>query len=406
VVGFFRSNTRKEFAPVVEDVGLMSTHFAKPAMVLLLVHSTPDGRLKGGFATWEQRVMRMETPRPDFPFDRDALRAGPYEICGSTGKAAAGRQAAAAGTLWPAGVMATYRAKWSQAGIDAVAETAKMLAPLRFPMRSPSGWLVAGTALATAVFGGIVYRDNRPNETPHRTTTEIREADRWQSPPLPVSTVPVQVPPRPAVNPVLVVPDTIPVSAVPPTKKVRPTQPASRKALVHFAAIAPKAAPEPPLPAAPDVALALPPSPEPLPGLREILPSGMPMVRDPFVRVTVDPVTNGHRSAIGRLFSGRKQPEGAFVPPGLLQEPRLEVPIAVRTRIRDTVPVTVKLYLDRTGRVQYAELLSNGTGANRDVASLAIFASRKWQFSPARQEGKAVPAEVLVRFRFGASADR
>jgi hypothetical protein len=64
------------------------------------------------------------------------------------------------------------------------------------------------------------------------------------------------------------------------------------------------------------------------------------------------------------------------------------------------------LYLDRAGAVEYAELLSKGTGSNQELASLAVFTARKLQFSPARQGEETVPAAVLVRFRFGPEANR
>jgi TonB family protein len=459
VIGFFRSNTRKEFAPVVEDLDLMAAYFSKASMVLLLVHSDSDGSLRGAFSLWRQRPIRTVTPYPDFPFDTGALQAGPYEICGPAREAAKKTRRAAeeaqrhegrdwtplrdtaAGLLrWPAGLMASYRSKRSQAPIPAVdipaAAGPKMFALLRlaqqkaahaaqshlpsvFPGHFRLEWLVAGTVLATAVLGSIVYRGNRPNDAPRSITPQLSrpaeravgEADRGQAPALPVSVaeLPTEPPPQPGAIPVLVVPSPRPSPAVRPGRKAprTRTRTASTQARVRFTPAVAKAAAAPtPLPAAPAVAQALPQAAAPLLELREPL-TPEPTVRDPFVSVTVDPVPNGHRNLMGRLFATRKVPAGpAFVPPHLLQEPSLEVPSALRAHIREAVPVTVKLYVDRTGHVQYAELLTDGTGANREVASLAIFASRKWQFAPAQQEGGAVPAEVLVRFRFGATADR
>jgi TonB family protein len=82
------------------------------------------------------------------------------------------------------------------------------------------------------------------------------------------------------------------------------------------------------------------------------------------------------------------------------------VPPELRSRIAKPVPITVKLYVDRSGSVEYAELLSNGTGDNRDLASLAVFTARRWRFSPAQEGGEAVPSQVRVQFRFGADAAR
>jgi TonB family protein len=63
--------------------------------------------------------------------------------------------------------------------------------------------------------------------------------------------------------------------------------------------------------------------------------------------------------------------------------------------------VRVKVYVDRSGKVEYAELLSDGTGSNRELASLAVFAARRWQFAPANRAGKPVEAQAVLRFRFG-----
>jgi hypothetical protein len=73
----------------------------------------------------------------------------------------------------------------------------------------------------------------------------------------------------------------------------------------------------------------------------------------------------------------------------------------LRQRAGQEVAIDVKLYVDRAGKVDFAELLSNGTGANRDLASLAVFSSRHWEFSPAHLGDETVPAEVVLRFRFG-----
>ena len=86
---------------------------------------------------------------------------------------------------------------------------------------------------------------------------------------------------------------------------------------------------------------------------------------------------------------------GRFVPPETLQP---SPPRSVR--VDRAVVINVRVYLDRSGKVDYAELLSDGTGANRDLASAAVFSARKWRFSPAKVDGKAVPAQAVLRFRF------
>jgi TonB family protein len=95
-----------------------------------------------------------------------------------------------------------------------------------------------------------------------------------------------------------------------------------------------------------------------------------------------------------------------FVPPAALREVRPEVPPNLQSRLsRDVQMVRVKVYVDRAGNVQFAELLSNGTGDNRELASLAVFAARGWQFAPASRDGKPVDAQAVLRFRFGPKAE-
>jgi hypothetical protein len=131
-------------------------------------------------------------------------------------------------------------------------------------------------------------------------------------------------------------------------------------------------------------------------------------VRDvpkPLVTFVVEPLPSGRR-LLNRLSLHKNVPgAAAFVPPRLLQQRSVEVPPELRGQIQNNVvPITVKLYLGRSGSVEYAELLSDGTGPNRDLATLAVFASRKFEFSPAQEGNEPVPAQVLVRFRFGATA--
>src|SRR5215472_633392 len=90
IVGFFRSNTRKEFALTIEDIDLMARHFPKPSMVLLLVHAAADGALRGGFSIWEQHAIRTMTPYVEFPFETSALLAGSHTICKRPREGAAG----------------------------------------------------------------------------------------------------------------------------------------------------------------------------------------------------------------------------------------------------------------------------------------------------------------------------
>jgi hypothetical protein len=77
------------------------------------------------------------------------------------------------------------------------------------------------------------------------------------------------------------------------------------------------------------------------------------------------------------------------------------VPDRLRRSLRQPLAVEVRAYVSATGNVEYAELLSDGTGRRRQFASLAVYAARQWQFVPAREGERAVPDEMILRFRFG-----
>jgi outer membrane biosynthesis protein TonB len=51
--------------------------------------------------------------------------------------------------------------------------------------------------------------------------------------------------------------------------------------------------------------------------------------------------------------------------------------------------------------VDYAELISEGTGPNRSLASQAVYAARRWEFEPAREGERKVPGQVILHYRFG-----
>jgi TonB family protein len=62
------------------------------------------------------------------------------------------------------------------------------------------------------------------------------------------------------------------------------------------------------------------------------------------------------------------------------------------------MPVDVKVYVSENGRVDFAELVSSGR--NAQLANAAVFAARRWTFTPARLDGENIPGEVILHFRF------
>jgi hypothetical protein len=77
------------------------------------------------------------------------------------------------------------------------------------------------------------------------------------------------------------------------------------------------------------------------------------------------------------------------------------VPEKLLRTLRTEVPLDVRVYISKSGKVDYAELLSDITQVNRDFASLAVFDARRWEFTPARSGKRIVPGQALLRYRFG-----
>jgi TonB family protein len=91
----------------------------------------------------------------------------------------------------------------------------------------------------------------------------------------------------------------------------------------------------------------------------------------------------------------RKDPAG-FVPPRPLSEVRPEM--SALDRQYAAADVGVRLSLNESGRVDYAEVISGG--ADRALASAALIAARQWRFVPAELDGEKVASEIILRFHF------
>jgi len=81
VVGFWRINTRKDFAATVEDTDLMAAYFSNPSQVLLLIHAPGTEPVRAGFVIWEGRRIRSLKPYVEFTFRSAALADSAPPIC-------------------------------------------------------------------------------------------------------------------------------------------------------------------------------------------------------------------------------------------------------------------------------------------------------------------------------------
>ncbi len=201
-----------------------------------------------------------------------------------------------------------------------------------------------------------------------------------------------------------------PVSELPPTQALpNPTGTASRQVSRTFAL--PSAEPNPATTA--PVSLPDPPTIQPMvvpPPDRgnELLALTVPariqgprVEADPSFRVRVEPVTDSRLAHLARNIPliGKRYRRQDYVPPAPLRNPA-PADSPRRAMARD-VNIDVKVYVNPAGKVDYSEVLSNVVEADRDLAALAMFSARRWEFVPARSGDEAVPGEVILHYQFG-----
>jgi TonB family protein len=120
-------------------------------------------------------------------------------------------------------------------------------------------------------------------------------------------------------------------------------------------------------------------------------PNSLPM---PSVRVDVEPLPP---SVLPRL-AGKSPPT---VPAKPLRRVIPTVPVAWHNRLADESVVSIRVDVGASGTVQHAELISRQTESTRPFDRLALNASRKWTFAPARYGERRVSSKAILRYHFG-----
>jgi TonB family protein len=98
---------------------------------------------------------------------------------------------------------------------------------------------------------------------------------------------------------------------------------------------------------------------------------------------------------------GEEQPKASaaeVVPGEVLNEILPDVSQKARDTIRGRVRVSVKVHVDPSGDLAGAELAS--PGPSKYFADLALQATRRWEFAPAKVAGSSVSTDWMVRFEF------
>lgn len=125
---------------------------------------------------------------------------------------------------------------------------------------------------------------------------------------------------------------------------------------------------------------------------------------DPAVRVSTEPASGSFLEHLGRNIPliGKRYRRADYVPPVPLHSPAFPDP--PQRSLAKQVGIDVKVYVNPSGTVDYAEVLSKAAQTDRDLAALAMFSARQWEFVPARTGNGAVPGTVILHFQFGPAA--
>jgi hypothetical protein len=455
VVGLFRSHTRRDFAITTEDACLMSESFTESSRVFLLIHAIADEPLKGGYAIWDGRNMRVGKPYEEFPFSSAALMSGNYDLS-QLALSTPGARPKWPGVAMPSltsvasplvAVLSLLRCPtWLRAlkssdfpvvrfsprlrgGLSRWIRQSVMRFSGTPPKQKVLQWIAAVAVLLAAIAAGLYHGPARPaaliwQTVPTNAGAGIPSAlpSIPEAPPAAILETAIPTVPAPAAveeKPLpMPPPSELPVAVAAPVAAAAPSaaKPVSRDSLLtgsrsQFVGPTPVKAVDlgklsapvrvptiPLLPDAPEVTNALAGnvdfSREP-----EVARFEAPRIPDPLVTVSVETLP-GSRRLPGKHRSGTRDQQAQYGPPTLVREAAMTIPTELRQSIRQLIAINVKLYLDRSGKVEFSELLSNGTGSNRELASMAVFSSRHCEFSPAHLGDETVPAEVVLRYRF------
>jgi len=393
VVGFFRSHTRPGLYLDQDDFAIFSSYFPDPSQVFLVVRPSADGPAVGGFFFWEDGDINRRSAYRQFPFDSQRLLAGDFPIADRPVRrlAPAPVPRAAAARIPRRAPQVHWLAVPIIAGLFLVAGL--FVSQHRAPQPAPVP--VKASAPALPEVPEVAQNPPAIPDTPQVEAPPPAAAEVAQNPPTPRDTPQVETPP-PAAAEVAQNPPATPDTAQPRppaphparAKQVRPKHlPAPAPAPVTPARIAPRKIDPPPTLVAPITQTEL----ASIPPLR-----AAPLPPPLEAEVSYTPA---HPSVFKRVLHkippfGAAESEDAFVPPTPIRKVRPPLPTDSGASLRE---VDVKVYIDDSGNVSRAQLLTKRTA----LADASLSAARQWRFAPARKRDKAVSSEMVLHFRFG-----
>jgi TonB family protein len=361
VVGYFRSQTRPGMYLDQDDFAVFSQYFPEPWQVFLLVKPAREGPAMGGFFFWENGDVNRRSPYRQFPFDCARLAEGGFPITGG--------QPATAPAPRPAPVLVPKPAA---------------RAPRKLP---PVPWVVVPVIAVLFLIAGLFVSGD---EAPARAIAAAKAST-------PVEMLLPEPVPQAAVNPAVVnstmavgtptpAAGTEPIATPKPKPAKKPLRTAAAPPPVTVARMA-SAEVEPPPALAPPIAR-----------LEAKVPAGLPSRVNAAPPLEVEVTYEApHPGVFRRAFhkiEGVDAESAAFVPPSPIRKVAPMKPADASAAAR---PVDVKVFIDASGNVSRAQVLTKGG----DLADAALTAARQWQFTPARKHDKPVASEIVLHFHFG-----
>ena len=461
VVGFYRSHTRSGFGISMEDELLFSRYFRKASDVFLLIKSNNGGPPTGGFVIREGGKILSDVPYAQFTFTPDIPLPPPREISAPppapaataplpaqavrkpappaaaplpVATAQADRKPApernalaipkrvwlgAGGVMVVALVAAIWLGAWRQNAGSAHPTPPPPLAlsvsssgnglRLSWDHRASLGaskailWIEDGNAEQRVELdshqlaeGSIAYWP-RSSDVNFRLQLMVQGGSASES----VRSIGGPFQPAPAAAPAAAASPVFPqiLPSPPQVVRVSRAEGLSRPRVRAFQWTDPAPAQPAAIPDPPPTPMMAPSLPAGEAFLHPVVPVDSPSYPGPAVaavRITVEPVSHFSRRI---PLVGKRHKQEDYIPPapfGALALPRPPSDSAARD-----VNIDVKVYVNSAGKVDYSEVLSKVTVADRDFAAAAIFSARKCEFVPAREGDEAVPGEVILHYRFG-----
>jgi hypothetical protein len=443
VVGFYRSHTRSGFGITLEDEYVFSNYFRKSSDVFMLIKSNEPAPPTGGFLIREGGKILSETPYLQFTFSSEfalrAAREAPAALPPPASVPALPTQTVVT-TSPPLLRLAPARLVIFSAVAAAMLAAGVSFAIWRRPPPAASDGITAPLALSVSNSGsGLRLSWN------HRASQQVRQAILWirdgevehkvelDAKQLSEGSIaywpttsdvdfrlqllrpagqvtesvrsiggPVRPPEQPA-----------PVEAVVPSlPQILPTMVVRRRSERGVASqqrFRPFEVFEPPvkqmsLPEPPAIdPIAAPALPKSVSFLRAMSPIHGPNSNndaDPYLRVRVEPVQHLSRSF---PLLGKRHLLTSYSPPAPVRQPAIPV-LPAQNSLEHPVSIDVKVYVNKSGKVEYSEMLSKVTPDNRDLAAAAVFSARKCEFVPAHAGSDTVPGEVILHYQFGPSS--